>query len=117
MNDVVEIARALSDPGRIRLLAALRGRELCACQLVDLLGLAASTVSRHMAVLRQAGLVTARKDGRWVHYRRVEAAPVVVRSALAWVDQATTDSDILARDRHRLDEIVAVPVAELCRDG
>ena len=117
MDDIVEIARALSDPGRVRLLAALRGRELCACQLVELLGLAASTVSRHMAVLRQAGLVTARKDGRWVHYRRAQEAPVAVRSALDWVDEVTSDSDTLAQDRRRLEEILAVPVVELCRDG
>ncbi|MEO0477913.1 MAG: metalloregulator ArsR/SmtB family transcription factor [Planctomycetota bacterium] len=64
------IGRALADQGRLRILAALAGSELCVCHLVDLLDLDASTVSRHVSILRDAGLVETRKDGRWLHCRR-----------------------------------------------
>ncbi len=72
MKEIVAITKALADEGRIRCLAALRERELCVCQLIELLELAPSTVSRHMSILRQAGLVESRKTGRWVYYRRPE---------------------------------------------
>jgi len=65
-----EIGRALGDVGRLRILTALKGRELCVCHLTDLLGLDTSTVSRHVGALRRAGLVEVRKDGRWLHCRR-----------------------------------------------
>ena len=68
-SEAARLFGALSDPTRLRLLLALRGGELCACQLIGLVGLAPSTVSKHLALLRAAGLVAARKDGRWVHYR------------------------------------------------
>lgn len=57
MREFIDVAKALSDPSRVRILLALKGRELCVCQLVELLGLAASTISRHLALLRGAYLV------------------------------------------------------------
>jgi len=50
----------------------LSGGELCACQIIEMLGLAPSTVSKHMSILRQAGLVETRKEGRWIYYRLAE---------------------------------------------
>ncbi|MEM9802659.1 MAG: metalloregulator ArsR/SmtB family transcription factor [Planctomycetota bacterium] len=64
------IGKALADPTRLRILAALDGRELCVCHLVDVLDRSASTVSRHVTVLRDARLVAVRKEGRWLHCRR-----------------------------------------------
>lgn len=67
--DLVAIARALSDDGRVRALVQLRQNdELCACQIVDLLRLTPATISRHMAVLLESGLLTSTKRGRWVYY-------------------------------------------------
>ncbi|HMB69115.1 MAG TPA: metalloregulator ArsR/SmtB family transcription factor [bacterium] len=118
MERIVDIARALGDPGRVRVLLALRGRELCVCQLVLLLDLATSTVSRHLAVLRRAGLVEARKDGRWVHYRRAgRDAPGPVRSALRWLDRSLPEDARARRDHERLERILEIPAEELCREG
>ena len=75
MKDFINIAKALSDEGRVRALLALVGGELCVCQIIELLGLAPSTVSKHMAVLHQAGLVETRKDGRWIYYSIANQAP------------------------------------------
>lgn len=69
MDDFVRVMKALSDPGRVRILKLLSAGELCACQIISGLGLAQPTVSRHMRLLADAGLVRARKAGAWVHYR------------------------------------------------
>ena len=68
--------KALANPARLRILAMLDSGELCACQIIAVLGLAPSTVSRHIAELRAAGLLTERKDGRWGHYARAASADV-----------------------------------------
>lgn len=112
-QDFSALAGALGDPGRVRALMALRGRELCVCQLVELLGLAPSTVSRHLRVLGRAGLVESRKEGRWVYYRRPQApADRAVAAALDWIDTAAPEDP---GDRQRLERILAAPVEELCR--
>jgi ArsR family transcriptional regulator len=61
--------RAFSDRTRLRLLNLLRGGETCVCDLVDVLGLPQPKVSRHLAYLRKSGLVVARKEGLWMHYK------------------------------------------------
>ncbi len=116
MRDFIDPARALADPSRARILLALRGRELCVCQLVELLGLAPSTVSKHMTVLRQAHLVASRKDGRWIYYRRSgRQASAVARAGLRWLDMALADSDVAGRDAKRLQLILRVPLGDICR--
>jgi DNA-binding transcriptional ArsR family regulator len=72
MTRLNAVGMALSDPNRVRALMALRNGELCVCQLIELLQLAPSTVSKHMSILKQAGLVASRKDSRWVYYRSAE---------------------------------------------
>jgi ArsR family transcriptional regulator len=69
MRELVTVMKALSDPGRVKVLKMLEGRELCACEIIGQLGLAQPTVSRHLKVLSDAGLITGRKVGSWVHYR------------------------------------------------
>lgn len=101
MKDVLAIAKAMSDPNRLRVLCALRGRELCACDIIAMLGLAQATVSRHMSLLVQAGLVIGRKDGRWTHYRlpdgKDRADPAVV-GALGWVHAHAGKSEEVKKD-------------------
>lgn len=85
MRNYLAITKALSDETRVRALMCLVGGELCVCQLIDVLGLSPSTVSKHMSILQQAGLVERRKDGRWHYYDLAgEDAPPVVRQALQW---------------------------------
>ena len=114
MSGIVEIAKALADPGRVRALAALQESELCVCQLIELLGLAPSTVSKHMQVLRQAGLVTSRKQGRWIYYR-APGRGAAARRALAWILREAEAEPWFHRDRARLREILATDPEELCR--
>jgi ArsR family transcriptional regulator len=78
--------RALADPTRLRLLNLIAGREVCVCYFVEILGVSQPKISRHLAYLRRAGLVSARRDGKWMHYRleqpRDEVAQEILRSTL-----------------------------------
>ncbi len=115
MRDFINAAKALADSNRVRVLVALRGRELCVCQIVELLGLAPSTVSKHMAVLKQAYLVDSRKSGRWVYYRRPEnGVPQAARDALNWIDASLGRDGQMREDAKRLRELLKIPVEKLC---
>jgi ArsR family transcriptional regulator len=110
------ISKALADENRVRMLLALRGRELCACQLNELFGLAASTMSKHLTILYQAGLVNSRKAGRWVYYSLPgEEAPVAVRKALEWVCESLADHARAAEDARRLKQVLKMDPTELCK--
>jgi DNA-binding transcriptional ArsR family regulator len=113
----VEASKALSDPGRVRILMALRGRELCVCQLIELLDLAPSTVSKHMTVLRQAGFVRSNKKGRWVYYRITDEHLVndIVRKAVAWISEAVGRAPEITDDGKRLKQILKIDPESLCR--
>ena len=63
------VFRALGDSTRLRLLHLMNGREICVCYLVEVLNVPQPKISRHLAYLRRAGLVLARRDGKWMHYR------------------------------------------------
>lgn len=80
------IAAALGEPNRIKALAMLRRGELCVCDLTEGLALSQSTVSNHMAILKRAGLVESRKDGRWMHFRITDADDASIQGqALRWI--------------------------------
>jgi len=80
MRQPVALLEILADPARLRLLRLLTGRELCVCQLVEALRMPQYAVSRHLRQLRAVGLVEARREGRWMHYR---LGPEVAGSRLA----------------------------------
>jgi ArsR family transcriptional regulator len=93
-----EAFKALADTTRLRILALLGNNEVCVCHLHDSLGLPQPTVSRHLAYLRRSGLVTARRDGVWMHYQLSRSLDPVVQtvvnatvSALSQVAPATQD--------------------------
>ena len=68
MKDLTIIFKALSDTNRIRILKMLETRPLCVCEITAILGLAVSTVSKHLSILRDAGLIFDLKEGKWVNY-------------------------------------------------
>jgi len=72
MDKTIEILKALSDKTRLRLFMSLYEEELCVCQLTDLFELAMSTISKHMSILKHAGLVSCTKKGRWVFYKMTD---------------------------------------------
>ena len=116
MREFMNITKALADENRVRVLLALRKGELCVCQITELLGLAPSTVSRHLSILFQSGLVESRKDGRWIYYQLPgKKAPVVVREALDWVEKALANNLHVLEDSQQLKKILKQDPADLCK--
>jgi ArsR family transcriptional regulator, arsenate/arsenite/antimonite-responsive transcriptional repressor len=116
MRELMAITKALADPTRVRILLALKQGELCVCQITELFGLATSTVSKHLSILNQAGLIQSRKTERWVYYRLPDkSAPAAAREALGWVHKALARTDEAAADGKRLRLIMKMDLAEICR--
>ena len=112
---LIDAVKALAHPGRLRMLAMLRGGDLCVCQMTAVLGLAASTVSSHLSDLRRSGLVTERKSGKWVHYHLVHSGPLadLVCQALRVADH----DDQLGADARVVDDLRRIPLETLCSTG
>jgi len=105
MERVLSTTKALADGNRLRVVMALReGEELCVCQITEMLNLAMPTVSRHMSILQQAGLVKSRKDSRWVYYRLSETFPSLL---LQWLKEGLMDSEGIARDKRKMSSILS----------
>jgi len=113
----LDIIKAISDENRLRAIMALRTGELCVCQIVELLQLAHSTVSKHMSILKQAGLVQSRKKGRWVFYRLRDADETssLAEQALSWACDAVSQDPIILKDECQLSEVLRLDPEELCR--
>jgi DNA-binding transcriptional ArsR family regulator len=116
MREFMNITKALADENRVRTLLALREGELCVCQITALFGLAPSTVSKHLSVLSQAGLLESRKDGRWIYYKLPgKDASLVVREALDWIEKALADNAHVLEDSQQLKRILKQDPTELCK--
>ncbi len=116
MRDLMTVIKALADENRVRILWAVQGRELCVCQIVELLGLAQSTVSKHVSILHQARLVESRKEGRWMFYRAADAdSPVEAREIAAVVSKLLANNPEAGEDAKRLKQIMRIDRDELCR--
>jgi ArsR family transcriptional regulator, arsenate/arsenite/antimonite-responsive transcriptional repressor len=115
MWDFLVVTKALSDENRVRLFLALQKQELCVCQLVELVKLAPSTVSKHMSILRAARLVDARKDGRWMYYRIAGLkSSTIVRGAIEWARKSLADDPQITGDAQRLQQILKMDAHILC---
>ena len=115
MKNLTDAAAAVADPSRARIVYALRGRELCVCQLVELLGLATSTVSKHLSILRQAGLIESAKKGKFVYYAHAGGeAPEVPKRTIALVISALRNSPQARDDESALAKILRIDPEVLC---
>lgn len=117
MNDLVLFAKALSDPTRVRIVAALRARELCVCELTEALELSQSTLSSHLQVIRQAGLVSTRKLGKWIYYDLEAGHSAILDALFAAHDSALKIDKRLQRDAKRLRERIAMRENGCCVVG
>lgn len=100
---------ALADRTRLRLINLMALDEICVCFFVEVLRESQPKVSRHLAYLRRAGLVDARRDGKWIHYRLAEPpderAARVFREVLAWL----AEDPEMRRDRQSLTKVCCAP--------
>lgn len=108
---------ALADNTRLRLLNLIGETEICVCYFVEVIGPNQPKISRHLAYLRRAGIVNARRDGKWAHYRIVEPenehAAKVLRDVLAWL---ATD-EAMQNDRRQLAKLCCTPQSPVSTQG
>ncbi len=105
MKQFIRVMKALSDPSRVRLIKILAIKPLCVCELQDLVGLAQSTVSKHLKVLEEAGLVDYHKEGSWFIYRLTEGeesdyAGVMLENLKGWLSDEPQLQEMIARMPH-----------------
>src|SRR5258708_7936614 len=102
VSPVARLFKALSDPDRVRIVALLAHGELCVCHIEEALDDSQPSVSRHLAMLRAAGVVESRREGNWVYYQLcVQSNPECRRQLRALVD-SFAKRDMLRRDVERL---------------
>jgi len=114
MRDFIAVTKALSDPNRVRTLMFLQSGELCLCQIIEMLALAPSTVSKHMAVLHNARLIESRKEGRWVFFSLAEAPDPVIRGAIKWAMDALAGDEQAVADAQAVKAVRKLDKEKLC---
>jgi ArsR family transcriptional regulator, arsenate/arsenite/antimonite-responsive transcriptional repressor len=97
--------RTLADPTRLRLLNLLACGETCVCELTDTLRVVQPKVSRHLRHLRRAGLVEARRDGKWIHYRWAQHGDPLVHHVLIGLRDWMKNHDGLKDERRRREKV------------
>jgi ArsR family transcriptional regulator len=108
--DAVKLFAALADQTRLRLLNLMDGREVCVCHFAEVLGQSQPKISRHLAYLRKAGMVSARRDGKWMHYRIERPADAAAVSILESVLGALRNDRRMQTDLRRLNRACCGPV-------
>ena len=101
VDELEHLFKALADKTRLRILALLGNNEVCVCHIHGSLALAQPTVSRHLAYLRKSGLVAARRDGVWMHYRVSRSLNPVIRDVVMAAVDALRRLPATAQDRKR----------------
>jgi ArsR family transcriptional regulator len=101
--------RALADPTRLRLLNLIGDQEICVCYLVEILRMSQPKISRHLAYLRKAGIVAARREGKWMHYRIATPSDQVAARILRETMKHLSDKPEMKRDVSRLRSACCAP--------
>lgn len=102
LDGLTSIYAALADPTRLRILSLLSEDEICVCHIHASLDVPQPTASRHLAYLRKSGLVEARRDGIWMHYRLAPIDNPVLRAVVKAALHALTHTPVTAKDERRL---------------
>ena len=115
MKETMAVIKALADENRTRIVMFLRGGELCVCQIMEMLGLAPSTVSKHLNVLHQAGLLESRKEGRWIYYRLPgRGASPAIRNIVKWLAESLASDPQIAKDAAKAKAVCDMSLDDLC---
>ena len=103
MKKIANIFKALSDDTRLRVIKLLEERELCVCELMQVLKMSQPRISRHMGVLKNAGLVDDRREGKWVHYSlKKEARRKEVKVLIGVMSVMANDEAVIKTDKKNL---------------
>ena len=110
---LTNVYAALADPTRLRILTLLGDDEICVCHIHASLDVPQPTASRHLAYLRKSGLVEARREGSWMHYRLARLDNAVVASVVKAALHALTHTAIRSKDERRLQVALKTPTSAL----
>ncbi len=114
METILSVFKAVADKNRLRIIASLlQHDELCACQMIEMLGVAGATVSRHLAVLQDAGMIISRKDGRWNYFRLNKQLPQDFPKE--WLHNTLHNMPDIIKDQEHLDSILKENPVDICR--
>ncbi len=102
MESFILLSKAISDPTRVRMLKLLEGGELCVCEIMEVLGLVQSTASKHLNILKMAGLVESRKGGTWSYYRLANKSRQHNRDFLKFIALHLNDDEVITKDKKLL---------------
>jgi ArsR family transcriptional regulator len=106
MRELVKIFKSLSDTNRLRILKMLEVKPLCVCEITAVLNLATSTVSKHLAILRDVDLIIDEKDGKWVNYRlNLGEYQIYVNELLHLLTKWIPNDSIVQKDRQKVFEV------------
>lgn len=108
MDDIIKVLKALSDESRLRMLMLIEQQELCVCEVMEILGMGQSRVSRHLNILNDAGLAKSRRQGTWMFYKSAGKETTlyhfdIVKALTDWM----RDKDIIKDDLRNLKKCVA----------
>lgn len=107
--DLAFLFAALADRTRLRLLNLMNGKEVCVCYFVEILGQSQPKISRHLAYLRRAGIVAARREGKWMHYKIVPPNQAGAARVLNETLSALTNDKAMQADLTRLNKACCAP--------
>jgi DNA-binding transcriptional ArsR family regulator len=116
LRDFILQAKAVSDETRVRILKLLDDRELCVCQLMDILEMGQSTVSKHLGILKTAGLVECRRNGTWTFYSLPDKLINTYNlDFIKLLSSSLRDDALILEDKKRLKESVRQDIKVLCK--
>lgn len=106
MKDNTRLFKALSDPNRLRILKMLQTKPLCVCEITDILGLATSTVSKHLSILRETGFIVEEKEGKWVNYLiNPRPSDTRISSIFSTLDFWISDEKTIIADKEKIQKV------------
>jgi ArsR family transcriptional regulator len=114
---LLRLFAALSDATRLRLLNLMDGREVCVCYFVEILEQSQPKISRHLAYLRNAGIVTARREGKWMHYRMERPVSSEIAAILDATLRSFKVNRAMQQDLARLDMACCEPLGLVALQG
>lgn len=105
MKDLVKVFKAVADPNRIRILKMLQQKKMCVCELAAVLGITQPSVSRHLSMMRDAGLVRDERDGQWINYELCgeklnQYAPIIMGHIKSWINDNPRIKEDAAKIKH-----------------
>ena len=117
MNDVILFGKALADPTRVRILAALLNNELCVCELADALEMSQSTLSTHLQTLRQAGVLATTRRHKWINYSIEPSVRPALEAVMNHYADALKVDKRAQRDAERIERRLAMRADGCCVRG